>query len=72
MGRRANEARLEEIYDTIEKNPGCRAGWIARLLGLNRSEVTRALPAMEQYGYLLAEDDQGQLWPYEKRSKDRG
>lgn len=69
MGRKANDERLEEIYDTIERNPGRRAGWIARLLGLNRSEVTRALPAMEQKGYLLAEDEDGQLWPYDKKNR---
>ena len=67
MGRKPNQERIETIYDTIEQNPGQRAGWIARLLGLNRSEVTRALPALEQKGYLLAEDEEGQLWPYRKK-----
>ena len=64
MGRRQTEARMESIYRTVESFPGQRPGFIARLLGLNRSEVTRALPAMEQAGYLLSEDEKGGLWPF--------
>jgi DNA-binding IclR family transcriptional regulator len=64
MARRHNSSRFDKIYDTIEDNPGKKAGWIARLLGLDRSEVTRALPGMEKRGYLLAEDEKGGLWPY--------
>jgi DNA-binding IclR family transcriptional regulator len=48
MARPANHDRAEKIYRTIEKNPGKKAGHIARLLGLNRSEVTRSLPVVHR------------------------
>lgn len=64
MARRRKEQRLQGIYRTIEEHPGERPGYLARLLGLNRSEVTRALPAMETGGYLISEDDKGRLWPF--------
>ena len=66
MARPTNHDRAEQIYRTIEKHPGKKAGLIARLLGLNRSEVTRSLPALEDKGYHLIEDDRGGLWPFKK------
>ena len=66
MARPANYTRAEEIYRTIEKHPGKKAGLIARLLGLHRSEVTRSLPTLEEKGYRLIEDDKGGLWPFKK------
>jgi DNA-binding MarR family transcriptional regulator len=56
MGRKARVEQLEAIYREVEHSPGRRAGWIARLLGLPRSQVTRSLPALEDRGYLLSED----------------
>ncbi|MEW6093468.1 MAG: MarR family transcriptional regulator [Chloroflexota bacterium] len=64
MSRRPNHAHLERIYRKIEAHPGKRPGFIARLLGVNRSQVTRALPALEEKGLLLIEDDKGGLWPF--------
>lgn len=64
MARPVNYARAEKIYLTIEQNPGKKAGLIARLLGLNRSEVTRSLPALEADGLYISEDDKGGLWPF--------
>ncbi len=61
MARPANYDRAEEIYRTIEKHPGKKAGLIARLLGLHRSEVTRSLPALEHRDLYLFEDDMGGL-----------
>ena len=66
MTRQPNQERLQEIYCTIENSPGERPGFVARLLGLNRSEVTRALPAMEDKGLLVSEDEKGGLWPFRK------
>ena len=66
MARPANQDRAEQIYHTIEKHPRKQAGFFARLLGLNRSEVTRSLPALEDKGYHLIEDDGGGLWPFKK------
>ncbi len=67
MGRKHQINRLEEIYHTVTKNPGRKPGSIARLLGAQRSQVTRALPALEDCGYLLCEDEKGRLWPFEKQ-----
>ncbi|MBN2388198.1 MAG: MarR family transcriptional regulator [Anaerolineales bacterium] len=64
MARQQKSERLEGIYRTIKEQPGSRPGMIARLLGLNRSDVTRALPALERRGFLVSEDDKGGLWPF--------
>ncbi len=66
MSRKADDEKLKEIYNTVMEHPGKRSGCIARLLGLNRSEVTRALPTLQERGLLLIEDDQGGLWPFNK------
>lgn len=66
MARPANDERAAQIYRTIEVHPGKKAGMIARLLGLHRSEVTRSLPALEHKGFHLFEDDRGGLWPFKK------
>jgi Mn-dependent DtxR family transcriptional regulator len=67
MARPANHQRMEQIYRKIEECPGKRPGFIARLLGLNRSEVTRALPSLQDRGLLISEDEKGGLWPFRKR-----
>ncbi len=66
MARPANHDRAEQIYRTIEEYPGKKPGFIARLLGLNRSEVTRSLPTLENKGLHLSEDAKGGLWPFKK------
>ncbi len=72
MARPANYDRVEEIYRTIQSNPGKRAGLIASLLGLNRSEVTRALPVLEDQGFLVYEDEEGGLYPLrDKNTQNR-
>jgi len=67
MARPANDEKLESIYEKAEEYPGEKPGFFARLLGLNRSDVTRSLPALEERGLFLAEDDEGGLWPFRKR-----
>ncbi len=70
MGRQAQQSRVEAIYQAVEQNPGEKAAEVAQRLGLNRSEVTRYLPALEENGLLLSEDQQGRLWPFkEKKTK---
>lgn len=64
MARPINFNRMEQIFRKIEENPGKKAGFIARLLGVNRSEVTRALPALDGKGLLISEDGKGGLWPF--------
>ncbi|PWH13940.1 MAG: hypothetical protein DDG60_09525 [Anaerolineae bacterium] len=68
MARKSQEERLERIYETVEQNPGKKPGFLARLLGLERSEVTRALPALEERGLFVSEDEKGGLWPFSKRT----
>ena len=64
MARKIEEKKLEKIYEKVEENPGKKAGFIARLLGLNRSEVTRSLPALDDKGLYIYEDDEGGLYPH--------
>lgn len=66
MARKTDDKKLESIYNTVQEHPGKKAGFIARLLGLNRSEVTRSLPTLEDRGLHLSEDDKGGLWPFKK------
>ena len=63
MARKTDDKKLESIYNKVQEYPGKKAGFIARLLGLNRSEVTRCLPALEDKRLYISEDDQGGLWP---------
>ena len=67
MGRKPSQAQMESIYHSVENNPGRRPAFIARLLGLPRSQVTRTLPAMEEHGYHLSEDERGGLWPFRQQ-----
>jgi DNA-binding IclR family transcriptional regulator len=67
MARKRNFARLQAIYETIDRHPGRRAGHVARDLSLSRSTVTRTLPSLEEEGYLLCEDDSGRLWTFVRR-----
>jgi Mn-dependent DtxR family transcriptional regulator len=69
MARPANHNRVEQIYRKIEEQPGQKAGFLARLLGLNRSEITRALPSLQDRGLLVSEDDKGGLWPFRKSNQ---
>lgn len=67
MARKPQDERLESIYNKVEEHPGEKPGFFARLLGLERSEVTRSLPALDDNGYLLYEDDKGGLWPFHRK-----
>jgi DNA-binding IclR family transcriptional regulator len=66
MARHANPNRLQAIYKKVQDHPGKRPGFIARLLGLNRSEVIRLFPTLEDRGMLLSEDECGGLWPFRR------
>lgn len=70
MARKTEEKKLEEIFEKVEENPGKKAGFIAKILGLNRSEVTRSLPALEDKGLFIYEDDEGGLFPHKKQPKN--
>ena len=66
MGRQTDQQRLEQINNLVERHPGVKPAEIARQLDLPRSSVTRALPALNDEGYLLYEDPRGGLWPFRK------
>ena len=67
MARPADQQKVEQIYNKIEEKPGSKAGKIAQILGLHRSEVTRSLPTLEDQGLLVSEDEKGGLWPFHKK-----
>ena len=67
MARKTSDRRVEMIAQTVQDNPGKRAGYIAQKLGLHRSSVNRALPALEEAGILLSEDDRGRLFYFGRR-----
>lgn len=71
MARKLDDEKAKNIYNKIEEQPGKKAGFIANLLGLNRSEVTRALPALEEKGLFVSEDDKGGLWIFKKKKENR-
>jgi DNA-binding IclR family transcriptional regulator len=58
---------LEAIWKTVEKEPGIKAGRVAQEMGLPRSSVTRALPALEEEGLLLSQDRRGRLFPWGRK-----
>ncbi len=64
MARKTDDKKLESIYNKVQEHPGKKAGFIARLLRLNRSDVTRSLPALEENQLYISEDDKGGLWPF--------
>ena len=64
--RGANEERLEAIWRAVEGEPGIKASNVAQKLGLPTSSVTRALPALDEEGLLLSEDQKGGLWPWRR------
>lgn len=57
--------RKSDEYETmaqlIEAQPGIRVGELAYQLGVERSTILRRLPALEDAGILLAEDEKGRL-----------
>lgn len=66
MARKPKKEHFEKIYQGVENNPGKRPGFIAQILNMPRSQVTRSLPTMQEEGYLLSEDEKGGLWVFKK------
>jgi DNA-binding IclR family transcriptional regulator len=68
MGRKPEEERLERYEELIPEYPeGVRASQLARLQGVARSTVQRDLPALEERGTLLMEDERGLLSLFRRR-----
>ncbi len=66
MGKHNDQQRVREIAEYVDRHPGSRPAAIAKDLGVSRATVTRTLPALEDAGRLLAEDNRGRLWPFRK------
>jgi DNA-binding IclR family transcriptional regulator len=68
MGRRPDPQRIEQYEELIPEYPaGVRPSQLARLLGVPRSTVLRDLPALEEEGTLLMEDERGLLSLFRRR-----
>jgi len=68
MGRRPAPQRIEQYEELIPEYPeGVRPSQLARLLGVPRSTVLRDLPALEDQGTLLIEDERGLLSLFRRR-----
>ena len=65
MGRKTDDEKVKSIYNKVNEHPGKKAGFIARLLGLT-SGGDLLLPALEEKGLFLFEDEKGGLWPFRK------
>jgi len=68
VGRRPNQERLEQYEEIVPEYPGSvRASQLAQTLGVHRSTVQRDLPALEEQGTLLSEDERGLLSLFRRR-----
>ena len=65
MGRKANGKDRYLLKAAIETHPAQRKGWFARLLGWHPQKVERELSYLHEDEYLLVEDDNGRIWPYD-------
>ena len=70
MGRRPNQERLSKYEQVIPEYPrAVRPGQLARTLGIHRSTVLRDLPALEDQGTLLMENERGWLSLFRRRGR---
>lgn len=52
-----------QYYEIVKNNPGLRMSEYSKLCGVARSVFMRVLPSLEEFGFLLMEDD-NRLFPY--------
>ena len=68
MARRPNEERLDQYEELVPEYPdGIRPAQLAVKLQVPRSTVQRDLPALEERGTLLVEDQRGLLSLFRRR-----
>jgi len=68
MGRKPSQGRLDRYEELVPEYPNhIRSSQLARLLGVHRSTVQRDLPALEERGTLLIENEGGFLSLFRKR-----
>lgn len=63
MPRPANYENLMQLEYAIRTNPGSLPGCLARVLGWPQEKVARGLVSLNDREVLLAEDEEGGLWP---------
>lgn len=68
MPRKADQKHLDALHTAVEKYPGKKAGFFARLLNWRREEVSRRLTTLNDKGIMLSEDGHGRLWLFGKES----
>lgn len=57
-------AEYQEMWSIIQDMPGIRKSTLAKLLKVEPSTVDRRLPALEEIGALLSEDESGKLYVF--------
>ncbi len=62
--RQVNYLLLAAIYAYVLENPGCRQAQVAGDLGINRGALYNKMTTLQNRGFLLAEDDNGRLYPF--------
>jgi len=70
-GRVPNFERLETAWRAVMDRPGLSAWELSQSMGLRMGLVTSILVTMENNGYLLSEDGDGGLYPFELRGRAR-
>lgn len=60
------EIEYSDMHETLQQQPGLSLRALARQLGVSASTILRRLPSMDEAGFLLYEDDEGKLYPFEK------
>jgi hypothetical protein len=56
---------LRTVAKTIIQNPGITVKGITKLTGLPSRSIRGALITLESCGFLISEDDQGRLYPFD-------
>lgn len=62
-------SEYEAMAALIEAQPGIRASELAAKLGVEKSTVLRRMPSLEDAGILLAEDEHGRLFMYQRKTE---
>lgn len=62
------EDEFEAMHNALRAEPGLSGRELAKRLDVAPSTVTRRLPALEEAGYLLYEDERGRLWPFDRKA----
>jgi len=62
-----DNTNLRTIARTIIENPGISIKGITKLTGLRSRTIRAALPTLESCGFLITEDDNGRLYPFDPR-----